>query len=296
MSDTSQNPVDLRALLNDFDAAYLPAASSEGPRDTVKAEVTLIDDAPSRVTASPASPSCFIDGIQASMTLAWRESRPVALHYAGAGASLNGNLLHSMEELVLVCSEKDELFVSTRLNQDVPLRAVTGETPTEVVLNVLSVLPGLRETLERDLSSKVLGDSSLGEGLVVCDGSIVGRPTDPRVVGVVKTTRSRYLQDESVLWSLPRHWRSQRFTIPAGAGGPVERHSCYLRLHDASHRPWDFALVRLEAFDPDILDALCALAIADSQDGSRPDSRWDRHLRNVRATEDLMRARRPALF
>lgn len=294
MSDTTSKPVDLRALLEQFGSATLPAAASEGNRDEIKAEVKMIDDEAQRVVAKPARADCFIDGIQSSVTLAWRESRPVALHYAGAGASLNGHLLASKEELTLACGEADELFVSTRIHDGVSLVAVPGETPSEVTANVSAVLPGMRERLERDICDDRLCVAS--DGLIVCDGSIVGRPTDPRVVGVIKTTRSRYLEDESVLWSLPRHWRSPRFTIPAGNGGPADRHSCYLRLHDASHRPWDFALVRLEAFDADVLDALCALAINDAQDGSRSDARWDRHLKNVRTTEDLMRARRPALF
>ena len=130
----------------------------------------------------------------------------------------------------------------------------------------------------------------------MCDGSLVGRSVDPRVVGIVKTTARRYMADETELWRLPKGWRSARFSIPAGNDMGVERHSCYVRLHDARRRPWDFALIRVETFDPDLCEPVAALALTDAQDGSRSDARWDRHLRGVRCVEDLMRARRPAIF
>jgi hypothetical protein len=131
----------------------------------------------------------------------------------------------------------------------------------------------------------------------VVDGSLVARPIRDRVVGVVKTTNRRYLPDESVLWGLPAGWRSPRFKIPEGSqnvGAP--RYSCYLRLHDASRQAWNFGLIRLETFDLDLLEPLCALALEERQPAGSLDRRYDRHLAGVRAVEDLLRARRPSIF
>ncbi len=90
---------------------------------------------------------------------------------------------------------------------------------------------------------------------------------------------------------------SPRFLMPAGSQGvTVPRYSCYVRLHDASRMAWNFGLVRLEAFKPELLDPLCALALLERQPAGSHDRRFDRHLSGVRAVEDLLRARRPTVF
>jgi hypothetical protein len=293
VSETPQS-IDLRTLLSNFGGSVMPGVSASDDRSTPEKDVVMTDTSSLEVTAEAGDVTCFIDGIQSSVTLAWRESRPVSLQYAGAGAQKNGHLLGAREEMVLVCADDDADWVRANAPEGLEVVCVEGETPYEVTTNVANMLPGMRERMERELCDEMLRTTT--DGLIVCDGSIVGRTKDDRIVGVVKTTRSRYLSDESVLWKLPRGWRSPRFVIPAGVAGPNERHSCYVRLHDARRMPWDFALIRLEAFQPEILENLAAMVLEDAQDGSRVDARWDRHLRSVRACEDLMRSRRPSIF
>lgn len=285
---------DLRPLLERF-GGDLTAGVTTAPadRDEVSVEVVMRDETPSRVTAEPGAVAAYIDGIQAAVTLCWSHSRPVCLQYAGAGAGLNGALLATREELRIACGVDDEEWVREAAGE-IPVVVVAGDTPTEVMRSVADALGGLRERLERDLCSHMLESSD--QGLIVCDGSVVGRPKDDRIVGVVKTTATRYLADESQLWSLGAGWRSARFTIPAGRDMPVARHSAYVRLHDARRRGWDFGLIRVETFELDAIDAVCAMALSDIQDGSWNDNRWDRHLRSVRTVEDLMRSRRPPIF
>jgi hypothetical protein len=88
------------------------------------------------------------------------------------------------------------------------------------------------------------------------------------------------------------------FRIPAGnvGGSVVDRFSCYVRLHDATAHGWNFGLIRLEAFDPDRLMALGALALSERQGPRSGDGRWDRHLASVAITEKVLRSRRPSVF
>ena len=135
----------------------------------------------------------------------------------------------------------------------------------------------------------------LGGGLpLVLDGDLRSRGSAEGLVSVAKTLRTRYLPDESVLVRLPHRWRSPVFRISDGAS--ADRYSCYLRMLDASDQSWSFGLVRLEAFDPELLDPLAALCLSQRQGSRSGDRRFDVHLAPVRACEELLRARRPAAF
>jgi hypothetical protein len=126
---------------------------------------------------------------------------------------------------------------------------------------------------------------------VVVDGDLRARKLVDDMIGVAKTHRTRYLPDERVLWGLPEGWRSPRFTIDAGGNRP--RTSAYLRLHDASARSWDFGLVRVECWNPDLVDAACAAVFAHRQPPGVNDRRWDRHIGPVAWCETALRDHRP---
>jgi hypothetical protein len=246
------------------------------------------------VTASPLPVVGFVDGIQAAICVTYRSHRPVYLTYVAAGAAgSEGRLLALRERMNVTASHLEREWLSD-LDVLIPTVELAEERPDELAAAARQNLAGDRETLERVVIDEML--STPGPALVV-DGNLVGRPTQDRVVGVVKTTQRRYLADESVLWGLPAGWRSPRFMIPAGSQGVrVPRYSCYVRLHDASRLAWNFGLIRLEAFKPELLDPLAALSLAERQPAGSRDSRFDRHLAGVRAVEDLLRARRPTVF
>lgn len=57
-------------------------------------------------------------------------------------------------------------------------------------------------------------------------------------------------------------WRSPVFALPATTTAENDVVSAYLRLHDAPGSTCrEHALIRLEARDPETLDAACALAM-----------------------------------
>lgn len=256
--------------------------------------VEMLDDTKSQVTAVPLDVAGFVDGVQAAVTVTWREHRPVYLTYTAAGCvGERGALLASCERIDIVCSHLDVDW-ALGLGSSIPLSVLDESRPDLVERAALARLGADREVLERKLVTDL---ATSIQTHVVVDGSLVGRPVTDKLVGVVKTSRRRWLSDETVLWGLPAGWRSPRFKIPAGSQGvSADRYSCYLRLFDASNRSWDHALVRLESFDPELLDPLCALALDERQNPRAGDPRYDRHLASVRACEQVLRARRPAVF
>jgi hypothetical protein len=119
------------------------------------------------------------------------------------------------------------------------------------------------------------------------------------MLGVVKDVSStRYLPDGRSLFGLPVGWRSPVFRIPAGnvGGSVVDRFSCYVRLRDSTARGWNFGLIRLEAFNPDQLMALGALALSERHGRRSGDGRWDRDMASVAITEKVLRSQRPSVF
>lgn len=294
--DASPEPYDLREFFHALGFFSTSRALTEAPPVRLECDipVELLDPDPVLVQAAPLDVAGFVDGIQHAVCVTYRGHRPVYLVYVAAGAaSADGRLVSLRERMQVMVSHVDSEWLR-ELGTTIPSVELAADRPDEVAHAALSTLGGDREALERALVSEMADTAT---GFVVVDGNLVARPVRDRVVGVVKTTHRRYLPDESVLWGLPVGWRSPRFRIPEGSQGvQADRFSCYMRLHDASRQAWNFGLIRLETFDPDLLDPLCALAMQERQPVGALDRRFDRHLSGVRAVEDLLRARRPPVF
>jgi len=256
--------------------------------------VELLDNKVAQIVADPLAVAAFVDGVQASLVLTYREHRPVYLNFTGAAAVTSDLTPVAVQErLQVVASSADQKW-ATSLNTSVPATFLPVDAPAEVERLAVASLAGDREHLERALIDNLVVQSDLP---LVLDGSLVGRPLDDRLTGVVKTTKRRYLPDETVLYGLEAGWRSPRFRIPAGSQGvDAERYSCYLRLFDASLNAWNFGLIRLETYDEALLEPLASLCLSQRQHPRSGDARGDRHLRAVRACENLLRARRPAVY
>lgn len=293
--EPSPADADLRTFLRNVGDALLIGGPITAPpeRPEVSAPVDMLDADSSKVRCDPLEVLAFVDGVQNSTCVTFREHRGVYLHYVAAAAvGYGARAIACKERLEVAASEEDLDWVRDR-GGNLPVVTLAGNTPGDIERAAALTLGARREELERSLVDDLC---TIPGGVLLLDGSLVGRAPLKRLVGVVKTTRKRYLADEAVLWRLPAGWRSPRFRIPAGIDGGVERFSCYLRLFDASKRGWDFALLRLEAFDPDQLDPLAALALRERQHPGARDGRWDRHLGGVRTAEDFLRARRPSIF
>jgi hypothetical protein len=314
---TSESPQhDLRAFFRSVGSLRGGALSAPEDREKSVEDIELIDEPPLKVTSAPLPVYAVIDGIQDQMVVCFRAHRPVLLTFTSAGAlSPAGTARGVREHLAIIASSADREWVDS-LGTTIPLEALEGTSPPDVEAQALNLVGGMREIAERTLLRELLeqageplnphapqvpGADALEQvteagGAFLVDGSLSAREADLRLIGVAKTVGKRYLPDERLLFSLPNGWRSPRFHIKAGAVGGTGRWSCYLRLQNPEHHRWSHGLVRLEAHDPSLLESACAFALADAQRPGSTDPRWDRHLRSVRAVEDYLRARKPAVF
>lgn len=289
---------DLRTVLRATGGfGWASGASPAEPRREPQVDVELLDPSPVRVEGAPGSVAGFVDGVQSVRCLAWRSRRPVNLAYAAAGALRDRRTVLGLQErLFLVASTADHDWVRS-LPGGLPVLWTAETNPPEVPAALHDAVGSLRAHLEDLLVEDLVAQGVATEGSpLVVDGDLGSRSRHrhgPAVVGVVKTHRTRWLPDETSLWSLAEGWRSARFRISPGSGVGVERFSCYVRLHGREDRPWGFGLVRLEATVPDQLDPLAALVLSQRQGPQAPDARWDRQLVVVRAVEEWLATRRP---
>lgn len=292
----SGSPYDIRALLRHVGGVGVSGAvPSLEEREVPANPAELLDHAPLNLGGvEPAPVSGFVDGIQASMRLTYREHRAVILQHVAAGClAPDGGLAEERYLLSVVCAPQEREWVEAS-GAGIPIEEVEAEWPAEIERAAGEMLAPKRERLEREVvilaldRTKRAGD----DGILLIDGHIVGRARDERCAGVVKSTNTRYLEDERVLMALREGWRSPRFVL---RGQGVERYSAYLRLFDASYHGWDFGLVRIETFDPDLIDSVGAAVLANRQ-GRGADGRWDRHIAGMANVERQLRARRSPVF
>lgn len=290
---------DIRALFRASGAGSLgERALGQAPetRGDARAEVEMIDEDISRISGSPCEVVGFVDGIQAARAVTHRAHRPVYLSYVAAGMVSPDRVLLRMEERLSVLASTADVEWVESIGSNIPVVELQETAPDLLPHAASKHLSSSRDRLEVVCSTPPPEASPAG-GVVVLDGGVSGRSRSDDVVGVVKSTRTRYLPDEQVLMGLPRGWRSPRFSLKEGFQGcPSRRYSCYVRLLDASSAAWNFGLVRLESFDPDVLDPAAAMCLSESQSPFSGDRRFDRHLAGVRMVEDTLRARRPDVF
>jgi hypothetical protein len=268
----------------------LTTTPTERPEPENPAE--LLDDGPSRITADPLMVGSFVDGIQAALVVTYREHRPVYLIYVAAGGIDGDYRPVGLRETLFAACGREDLEWAQSLDGGLAIEEIDAASPIEIERSALSLLGAQREGLERHLVTDLLDQEHTP---LVVDGSVTGREHDTRLFGVVKTTAKRYLADERVLFGLPAGWRSPRFILDSGQG--VEpRYSAYLRMVPADDSAWDFGLIRVESFDPDSIDALCARCLVERQGSSKGDARWDRHMLGIRRCEEFLRSRRPWVF
>ncbi len=231
----------------------------------------------------------FVDGIQQNIRATYVEHRPVLLqHVAAACLTSNAKPLAVEEEMHIVCSEQEAAWLEAA-NTGIPLKIIEETEPAKIERKAHDMLAGRREHLERKVTQKALEDHT---GVIVVDGGLLGRPVTDRLVGVVKTTKTRYLEDEAVLRELQEGWRSPRFKLP---GHGADRYTAYMRLTTAERRPWNFGLIRIETWDPNIIDS-AGSGVLQYKRAPGTDARWDRHISGVINVERYLRARRSPVF
>lgn len=297
MDASGSSTYDLRALFRAAGSSGVgERALGQAPevRGDARSEVEMLDSTSCAVEASPIAVAGFVDGIQSARVVAHRSHRPVYLAYASAAAVSPKREVLTREELLTVIAAPEDSQWLAESGSGLPVTLLSQSSPDLLASEATRTLGSARDLMELMCArSTEVADGSF----LVVDGSLARMPADLALVGVVKTSGTRYLPDEKVLFALPRGWRSPRFVLREGFQGcPVRRYSCYVRLLDASRSPWNFGLVRLESFEPDVLDAAAAFALSETQSPLSGDRRFDRHLAGVRMVEDTLRARRPDVF
>lgn len=286
--------IDLRPFLRAMGGAPTRGALDVPEREEPDTPAELLDTSPAKITAAPIAKAVFVDGIQSNSVLTYRMHRPVTLVAAAAGGvDSQMNPRRVIENYEVLCAREDFDWV---MEKDCPLSVrVVSESvdPTMVERATSADLKNARDGLEILLTADLLAEAAQDEWVLV-DGHLANRPADAQLGGIIKSTDTRLLSDESVLWGLPEGWRSPRFVMPANHGGPSEqRYSCYVRMRPAGDKPWGFGLIRVEAYDPDQLDTIAATALAFRQPSGTHDSRGDRHVAPVALVEKWLRSRRP---
>lgn len=250
----------------------------------------------------------FVDGIQSSRIIGYRDHLPTVLVYAAGACVKTGERRQFAtgltEKLALVSSHAHMEWLAEEIERaggvesigSPDLLPVPSSTPGGTESEIRDVISKLRDSTERRAADAALAETRDG-CVIVVDGSLHGRPATEKLLGVVKTARTRYMDDESELWGLPEGWRSSVFKLDKGwKGFPSERFSCYVRLHDASKSSWHFGLIRLESVNCDLLDSAAAMCMEQRQKRASGDPRWDRHLAGVKHAEEYLRTRRPAFL
>jgi len=291
--------IDLKKLFHSV-GGYLGEKSlvsaPENRRD-YEGDVEEYKEEPKQVSAPPLKTALFSDGIQNGLVLTYREQRPCYLAYCAAGVvNEKSRLVHDAfeQDLTLLVSKEDETWAE-ELDSGLEVDTFAETRPDLVARAALDRLRGKREDMERRVVKQASRHVSGQNEFVVVDGSLQNHKTaQNKLVSVVKTTRTRFLKDESNLWSLRQGWMSQRFKISSEQG--ETRYSCYLRLRSSKYHSWNYGLVRLETFDPDILENLAATALLEVQTVRSQDPRADVHLSLVRDVEKVLRAQRPDVF
>lgn len=254
--------------------------------------VEMLDQHPLDITSiDPYPVRAFVDGTQSSITVTRVDARPVALVYVSAAAvTPEREVITLREELFCACAQEEAEWLALA-DVRIPVEVIDEDSPPLLERRSVDLVAGRREGAERDVVLELVDDPD--PAAIIVDGTLVGRAVDHRLIGVVKTTKRRYLADETVIYRLPEGWRSPRFVIENEG---TTRYSCYLRLFEASiGRRWDFGLIRLESHDPERLDRAAATAYAwRARPGS--DARWDRHLAGMIGCEQHLKARRPVVF
>jgi hypothetical protein len=287
-----------RGLGHHVQALYRASWTGGGPSTDTghRRVVRSVDPSPRDVRRlQPLDVAGYADGVQTRFLLRHHDHRPISLLWTAAGAvTEDATLFQFGQRLELVGSAADEVLLAklSEIGNGLPFHLLNELTPWGVAASTEELLNHWRGEMERQVVATA--EIPAGRYLVV-DGSIRQHSGD-RLLGAVKSVDTQFLSDESAL-PYKAGWRSPVFSLPATTTAEQDVVSCYLRLHDApGSTSWSHSLIRLEARDPETLDAGCALALRQRQFASSGDGRWAVHLAGIHVAEQVLRAfRHPCL-
>ena len=296
-SDTASGQLDLTPFLRTVGAALTVSPTAVQERNEISTPVELLEDSIKKITPENAlAPAVFIDGVQAAATLTHRGHRPITLAYTAAGAVSHELQPIDLEESLEVFAAHPDLEWLDSHNCPITITPVGGDVdPMEVEKETVSAISTARENQEFLVAAKLLQQHP--DLTVVADGQIARSPQNDRMGGIIKTTNTKLLPDESILFGMPEEFRSPMFLVPATfGGGTKERYSAYVRMRNAASMPWSYGLIRVESYVPELVDKLAASALFFRQHSLTLDPRGDRHVVPVASVEKWLKARIPYYF
>jgi hypothetical protein len=158
----------------------------------------------------------------------------------------------------------------------------------------------LRQEIEQEIMHSFLESRASGDEILIKDGNIFGTMKSKRVVGLIKTHQTLYLQSpypdiQQRVWNMPQYYRSMTFSIQMIENVSTLSHkvsSFYLRINEPTHP--EMGLVRVEYNSPFAnADEFSSWLIAESRVRASCD-RWDRQIYPIQVCENYLRTQIPS--
>jgi hypothetical protein len=277
-----------------YNSKSLNISLNSQPRTYSSFDVKIITPNKKRIKPIEQKNTLFFDGIQKYLILEFIESRPIALQYtSSAGVTRLGEPLIFLENLEIVASKLDSNLVNS-YPTNIKKVYIDNSSALDLDDSFTLNLQNNRYNLETLLIKQTAESQKYNDYLLISDGFLPDVTTPTKLAAVSKTINTKYLEDESILLDLLPGEISPVFSIERNQTGSI--YSCYLKLVGDGKYPWNFGLVRLEAFTNDSLELVAGVVLANSQKINHTDLRWDRQIRPIFLCEQFLKARAPKIF
>ncbi len=157
----------------------------------------------------------------------------------------------------------------------------------------------LRQEIEQEMMHRFLGSGAPDGSVLIKDGNIFGTMKSERVVGLIKTHQTLYLQSfypeiQQMVWNMPCFYRSMKFSMQFLEKSRILSHkanSFYLRINEPTHP--EMGLLRIEYNAPfSLIEEFSPWLIAESRVRADCD-RWDRQIYPIQVCENYLRTQLP---
>jgi hypothetical protein len=249
----------------------------------------------------------FMDGVQ--RTVLWKHYDyngariPVFLHFSGAviikRAGPDRFVPHDViyKNVILVPSfvfeELDcEGLVDTGAKNYYDLNEIRNKAKVKS--------RALRQEIEQEIMHRFIESGASSGSILVKDGNIFGSMKSDRVVGLIKTHQTLYLQSiypeiQQEVWNMPVYHRSMMFSIQLLENASTLSHkvnSFYLRMNEPAHP--EMGLLRVEYNKlPAPVEEFSSWLLAEGRVRAKCD-RWDRQIYPIQVCENYLRTQIPS--
>lgn len=157
----------------------------------------------------------------------------------------------------------------------------------------------LRQEIEQEVMRRFLDSDAADGSILIKDGNIFGTMKSERLVGLIKTHNTLYLQSfypgiQQMVWNMPCFYRSMKFSMQFLENSSILSHkvnSFYLRINEPTHP--EMGLLRVEYNAPFYpIEELSSWLIAESRVRASCE-RWDRQIYPIQVCENYLRTQIP---